>query len=165
MSPTASTVANRGDLLGMMLWGERTGYYPDEVDPFTYLPIQGRSKRPRKGYPEVDPFEFNPIDNPFAGEEFAGLSVSVRIVPTRELREHLVFEFVVCPGSQHVCGTRRIVHWDAYLGLFERRFHRMEPSIVRPYRGVCSIAIFHGADWTTNQTELRVGSGHSNALL
>jgi hypothetical protein len=24
MSPTASTVANRGDLLGMMLWGERT---------------------------------------------------------------------------------------------------------------------------------------------
>ena len=154
------------DIYRRLLWGERTAYLPDEVDPFTYLPIQGRSKRPRlEGYPEVDPFEFNVIDNAFAGEEFAGVVVAVRIVPTRELRTHLVFEFTISPCSAHVGQSRRAIHWDAYLGLFERRFNRMEPSVVQPYRGACSIAIFGGADWTENQTELEVGSGHPNALL
>jgi hypothetical protein len=154
------------DIYCRLLWGERTGYYPDQVDPFTYLPLQGRSKRRRtEGYPEVDPFEFNPIDNPFAGEEFAGVAVSVRIVPIRDLCTHLVFEFSICPASVHIGDARRAIHWDVWVGLFERRFNRTEPSIVRPYRGACSMTIMSGADWTNNQAELRVGSGHSNALL
>lgn len=106
------------------------------------------------GYPDVDPFVFNPL---FLKE---GGSVSARIVPTRQLRYEVYIEFQI--------DDNRGILWDAILGLVETRLHRTAPSLFEPGPAEnydAYMKIYLDEDALGNQELYEVNGGDGDDLI